>query len=354
MTESKKVCVILGAGASHDVRSDASPITNAKLQPPLAGNLFNAENSDFWEILNSYSGARFLAQNLITDVANGTGLEDALTHYAFHPTSEQLRQRFKHIPPYLRDLLWRCSGGYTPVPSGYVRLVTELLAEHPHEVLFIVMNYDDLLERALASFDRSYTFDKLPYYVAQHRSAKVVKLHGSIDWFRPMSGRDSSWDECVERLNTQIPYQDIQVINHGTSTRDNKVSKEIWGLDYDPWVYPVLTAPLAGKGLADAVCPGAHQSFAREFLATCAKVLVIGTSGMDDDLLDLLDSSINVESTKLIHFVGKGDGTNAALTGFQNGVSVFRESSRINQFTQGFQKYINGPEFKTFAADSLY
>ena len=280
-------------------------------------------------------------------------MEDALRHYAEHP-SEQLRQRFKHIPPYLRDLLWLCSEEYTRVPSGYVRLVTQLLAEHPHEVMFILMNYDDLLEKALTSFDGAYTFDKLPYYIAEHRSAKVVKLHGSIDWFRPMPGPPNlSWTQCVEELNIQNPYANIQVIKHGSSTRDTQVSKDIWGWEFTPWVYPVLTAPLAGKGLADAVCPGTHQSFARKFLATCAKVLVIGTSGMDDDLLGLLDSSMNGESTKLIHFVGKGDGANAALTGFQKGVGVFRDFPRINQFKGGFQEYVNGPDFKAFAADGL-
>ena len=352
MTETTKVCVILGAGASYDVRSDASPVITPKLRPPLAESLFDAGNPEFWRVLQRYSGASFLAQNLITDLANGTGLEDALGHYAEHP-SEQLRQRFKHIPPYLRDLLWQCSENYTKIPSGYVRLVTQLLAEHPHEVMFIVMNYDNFLEKALTLFDGSYTFDRLPYYIAQHRSAKIVKLHGSIDWFRPMPREDLTWDQCVERLNIEQPYPDIKVIDLGPHTRDILGPESSWGLDRAPYVYPVLTAPLAGKGLAAAVCPGTHQSFAREFLATCEKVLVVGTSGADDDLLDLLDSSMNVESTKLIHFVGHGAGANAALTDFQKGVGVFRDFPRVNQFKGGFQEYVNGPDFKAFAADTL-
>lgn len=352
MEESQKVCVILGAGASFDVRSDASPINNPDLKPPLANKLFDATNSKFWDVLSRYSGATFLAQNLIADLANGTGLEDALRHYADHP-SEQLKQRFKHIPPYLRDLLWLCSGSYTRVPSGYVRLVTELLAEHPHEAMFIVMNYDDLLEKALESFDSEYSFVNMDNYIYRHRPAKVVKLHGSIDWFRPVPGHDLTWDKAVERLDIQKPFLDVRVIKHGSVTRDTKVSKDIWGVGFDSYVYPVLTAPLAGKGLTDVVCPATHQSFAREFIAKCGKVLVIGTSGMDDDLLDLLNSSLNQEATKLIHFVGDAEGTDHALGLFRNGVGIFRNGPRVSEFYGGFQSYVNSPEFKGIAAESL-
>ena len=37
----RKICVILGAGASHDVRSAGSPVLNPGLQPPLARDLFD-------------------------------------------------------------------------------------------------------------------------------------------------------------------------------------------------------------------------------------------------------------------------------------------------------------------------
>ena len=53
----RKVCVILGARASYDVRNAGSPVLKSGLRPPLARELFDLEQREaFREIIQEYEG----------------------------------------------------------------------------------------------------------------------------------------------------------------------------------------------------------------------------------------------------------------------------------------------------------
>lgn len=321
----------MGAGASHDVRWHPSTgiIEIPALNVPLTTTLF--------------------------DGARGIGLEASLRHYAHHPTSETLRERYKHVPPYLRDLLWQCCND-TLWPSGYIRLVAQLLGEHSYEVLFLVLNYDDLLEKALRLLEPDrYTFENMGDYFAD-RPAKVVKIHGSINWFIPLRGKSNTWDECVRRLNVldRPNESDIRVIDRIGNTRISRQPDALWSWGEDPWVYPVLTAPLAGKDLDNIVCPDSHREFAEPFLSTCQRFLVIGSSGTDDDLMKLLDRAVPADrSMKLVHVVGKKDADNTRDQ-FKQGVNAFREDATFSEFYKGFQEYLVDPAFQSFCDGQWY
>ena len=90
---------------------------------------FQHTKKEFYEILNRYEGARFIANLLPRELALGKGFEEALAYFAYH-VDEPLKAHFAHVPPYLRDLLRACSDSYTPDPTCYIYLVTEFLAEH--------------------------------------------------------------------------------------------------------------------------------------------------------------------------------------------------------------------------------
>ena len=62
MVDREKVCVILGAGASHDVRDQVTSQDDDAFQPPVAEGLFNMANGAFDSILYRYPGARYLAK----------------------------------------------------------------------------------------------------------------------------------------------------------------------------------------------------------------------------------------------------------------------------------------------------
>ena len=246
---------------------------NQGLRPPLARDLFNlAEHNEYRSIIAEYDGAVVLAQDLAPKSSRSDfDLEIELKRVAEYP-NDQIRENYKHVPPYLRDLLMMCSYGYTSYPSCYVQLVQALLAEEPSDVLFLVLNYDDLLEQALYRFTHgAIRFESLNDYVNTDRPAKVVKLHGSINWFKSI-GTSGDWKIFVARSDVlaKTPDSEIHVATRdGKSDQSRTYQIEIAGQRG----YPILTAPLAGKGAAAMVCPETHVETARDFLGDCSRFL---------------------------------------------------------------------------------
>ena len=70
----RKVCVILGAGASHGVRNVGTPDAFPAIRPPLGKGLFNmAENPLYFDmIMSSYPRAKVLTQIIAPKAAAGT------------------------------------------------------------------------------------------------------------------------------------------------------------------------------------------------------------------------------------------------------------------------------------------
>ena len=344
-----KACVILGAGASHDVRNEGSLVGNEDLQPPLATDLFNIARHPVYSsyVLNKYPGAHFLAQLLGPVISSGEqGVEDALRRFATHP-DEQMRQHFKHVPAYLRDLIHFTTKGYVDIPGCHIQLVAGLLADVPHHVLFIVINYDTLLERALTQYrHQEYRFTSLQNYLAPDRRAKVLKLHGSTNWFAEIGSNESGWEALVERLDiTQRPHENNIFVAEGVIDVRAPYDKT------REYLYPMITAPLAEKTLSDVVCPASHLGTVQRFLWACHKFLVIGTSGLDRDLFELLQSAIDAPKP-LVHFVGKGEPLNGTIERFEKGVAAFRRRVLPGESNHddGFRTYVSGQHFRSFLA----
>ena len=156
MEDLPKACVILGAGASHDISGEGAPIKQADFRPPLSKDLFDIDSHrTYYDILRMYPGAEYLTQTLASKIkSEPISLEEELTKLSQH-NDPVVVSHFKHIPPYLRDLIYNCSINYTPHPSSYSKLIHALLSDNPHKLLFIVLNYDELLERALTIYNAS-------------------------------------------------------------------------------------------------------------------------------------------------------------------------------------------------------
>ena len=233
------------------------------------------------------------------------------------------------------------------MPTSYLQLASDLLGEHPHDVLFLTLNYDDLLEWALTRlYPEEYRFTGMADYVADARRAKVVKLHGSIDWFRllPADG-NAAWATAAREFDIYAPLPDHEIIVSDQPHDVYMVTVQ------DHRVYPVLTVPLAGKGPANTVCPSSHIAAAKEFIGGCSKFLIIGTSGLDADLLALLDSAVVPSSRPLVHVVDKGPGSLTVLGRFEEGVRAFRGASQpapLSVFAKGFRNYLSSQQLQTF------
>lgn len=341
----EKLCVILGAGASCDVHGEGSRILNSDYKPPLAIDLFDIKNHpSYWSVISAYNGAIFLGQELAQKCSAKTiDIERELRKYADH-NNKIIQQRFKHIPAYLRDLIYRASYQYTSVPSSYIQLVKKILVDCPHDVLFLILNYDNLLETALKYYEPSmFQFKKISQYIDEKRNAKVVKMHGSIDWFRCLpKTKDNLWESTVANLDILEPLPEHEIlVDTGYYPIKDHVSPDGRRL------YPILTAPLAGKGISDMVCPKSHEVVARDFIKRCGKFLIIGTSGLDEDLLELLNSSIEPMQAVYTDFVNKGREAEEATTRFQKSVKPFI-SALSRTYNSGFRSYLASEQFDTF------
>ncbi len=280
-----------------------------------------------------------MAQQLGPLAEAGTqSLEQKLREYSEH-SDVRIRQYFKHIPPYLRDLLYEVSKKYVGIPGCYVQLAMQLLADVPHEVMFILLNYDDLLERALAEFDPALAIQSIDDYVASGRQATVVKVHGSIDWVTPTPNANS-WQDSIASFDPVKRPEEIARVQLGTSISGAVHSER--------WVYPVLTAPLAGKGTEAFVCPENHSAALSEFLPDCRKYLFIGTSGLDDDLLDFM--AARVPDPSMAHFVGSTD-AKLVRQRIQDRVQSFQALSNDfgHHYTDGFRSYVASDDLQGFA-----
>ena len=343
----KKACVIVGAGASHDVHNQGWYVNDGRWKPPLAADLFNiAENEVYAQIMRDYPGAGVLASDLGPSVSAGVvGMEQTLREYA-DTDDTTILGHFRHIPPYLRDLLYRASTEYTTVPSCYLDLAIELLWRSPHELLFLVLNYDNLLESALTLYDSTLTFSSIGDFVRRERGLLVVKLHGSIDWFKPIGPGQPDWLARVSQASQfdifAKPKEDQIVVRGGVSTARN--------CEQGPgeWLYPLLTAPLAGKDVDDMVCPLSHINEAMRFLADCKKFLIIGTSGLDEDILGLLRHGV-AGPPALVHVVTENSKVSAEVWERFARVSAFAKILEPPvAYESGFRTYLTSRDFQRF------
>lgn len=329
----EKICVIVGAGASYDVRNAGSPsgavvnnpsavIGNPELRPPLAKHLFDIQGHPaYWTYLREYEGAKVLTQGLAQQSLRGEfNLEGELRRLAEH-SSPIIRQHYRHIPVYLRDLIAACSYEYTPVPSCYVTLATVLLEEQPSDVLFLTLNYDDLLEQAIGMLrPQEFLFESLDDYIRDERPAKIVKLHGSISWFKSIGPQNVDWRQQALQSDVLSRAPDNETIVSVQHRRTFQI--DLHGYH----VYPVLTAPLAGKGIADMVCPASHLEAAREFLIDCRRFMIIGSSGVDADLSELLSTSVKRTGDRTAQFVsGSEPASKASWEAFGERTTIFSQ-----------------------------
>lgn len=339
-----KVCAILGAGASKDASAAGGPPTNPNFEPPLAKELFGRRTVFTSGAAAPYRGVRVLASEL--GELGGTSLEAKLVEFARDPRPH-VRRYFRQVPPYLRDLLLNVSVNYTKgSPGNHVRLALNLLKEH--EVAFFDLNYDDYLERALPECDPSLVISNLLDYVQAGRQAIVGKVRGSINWGTPIGegpnvGSDelfASYETLLEMngFDPLVPCKELIFAPNGAPTL-------AWRGQDGRQLYPVLTAPLAGKDHTALVCPKGHLEALAKFLAECTHYLVIGTSGLDDDLLGFL--SDYVRSVVLVHYVNLKDG-GACQGNFQKGVPSFAKAHHSVDYDDGLRLYLGSQQFRDF------
>jgi len=264
------LAVILGAGASFDCADAEIAATDPEWQPPLVQGLFANRRSSFNPILLKYPKAAALAPQIRMAVQQGTSLEDVLRELEEVP-QDAVRRQFWEVPLYLQELLGEVSQRYAPgAGTMFDTLAREIERSKYDHVLYLTVNYDRFLERALESlYDVS--FDHIDKYVERGRKWALIKLHGSVNWGRRMRNGMFNGDGVLTVNGAQLDLEgDITVLSGYQGPHRRRDLAEY---------YPALAAPLGGK--EEFQCPRAHLSVMDERLPDCSGFLFIGFSCLD-------------------------------------------------------------------------
>lgn len=340
----KRLTVILGAGASHSINIDPRSTDEQGYRPPLAQQIFE-DRREFRKILSKYEQAEILSSDITRRIRQnnpGVGLEQILKELEQElkkgNDTHKVRQ-FLQIPLYLQDLFGTITYNFTQRPDEYNILVNEILSK-VSKVLFLTLNYDNLLEIPLSKISHT-EFSTEEEYI-EHDPWMLVKIHGSINWskeFIDIKHADPSDTEYFRLLATStlpLPLSDKFSIW-------NRKSYAVKYAERTP-LYPAITVPVDGK--YEINCPPSHVQKAEEFLSDCHNYLIIGTSGKDQDLLDMLKA--NVKSGRVMIVGTSEESTNKIRENFMLAIPQFQSSIGTFYHARGFSEFVDSGELDKF------
>jgi hypothetical protein len=210
------------------------------------------------------------------------------------------RRQYWAVPLYLQDLLHEIGMsdqqyGYTAHPDSYDRLLTAAL--RVDQATFATLNYDDLFDRRFFTYVRR-GLKTTESYLALEQKCALIKLHGSINWGRKVLNPPSKLESTdpylaatMAGLNDTIELSnDIELrLSHDIETmrRNNQPFRR--SSEPIQLYYPALSVPLGPRD-DELVCPPAHVNYLKEVTGDPdpLDVLVIGYSGLDQEVLNLL------------------------------------------------------------------
>ena len=288
--------VLMGAGSSYDCTTKPG---NSDWRPPLVKDLFADR---FASTLAKYPLAQLAAAEINRAMAaaasegKSIAVEQHIRESYRDSEHESDRKKFAAIPWYLQEIIYNAGSQYTRDPDNVGLLVSDAL-RFP-EVIFVTLNYDTILDQRLAAFDR---IDGMADYIAHDRIWKLIKPHGSVNWGYRIA--DESWDRSMVTEASSIPT----IASEITYARPSTPLDTLRFNDGD--FYPALSVPLGSPD--DIVCPPDHIEFLRARLAQSDgrfHLLVIGYSGLDDEVLAILKEVGAVAVTGRIVVNGENEG----------------------------------------------
>lgn len=329
----KKLAVILGAGASYDLippNQRANVVRNNDFQPPLTEDLFNRPRY-LEKYLAHYRQAYTAIGNIRNRLRGNQGSLEDLLRELKDSEEEISKQQFRQIPLYLQHLFGAISENYCRHPMNYSILLSKTLVSSISKVAYVTLNYDLFIEEALTK-TKSAPFKDMPCYIPQDQNWMLIKLHGSVNWEKriervPRSGQHL--DDLLENISRLELINDLSKeieVNYSYKTRPQKATP----------FYPALSVPVAGDYKLN--CPESHVETLKAFLRGCKNFLIIGTSGKDSDLLEILKT--NASSAKRVAIVGSKDVAEAEHR-FKSGVPQFK-NARWQTYDDGFSNFIAG------------
>lgn len=299
---SRKLVVMVGAGASYDCFEDGVATANGSYRPPLVKDLFE-NTTAFSEILSRYQKAQTISGDIRSRLLNDDdSLENILVEYSKYDKKTANYKCFLEVPFYLQELFLNISLKY--IQSGannYQRLVVALDSSDFDEIMFVTTNYDLFLEQAfMDSGIFTNTFENVGQYKNLGQKFSLVKLHGSVNWGRKLKsgGRGLSPKEGLLSVYSPASLSDeITVLNWNNMTNailphvNSSQASSSLRMHNGDFCYPAIGMPLANK--SDFICESNMVDFAKDFCEECEDFLFIGFSGADKHILSELFSAVD-------------------------------------------------------------
>jgi hypothetical protein len=148
---------------------------------------------------------------------------------------------------------------------------------HP-AVTYVTFNYDLLMEEAFRQLGIASVGADIDGLVSGDR-ARLVKVHGSVDWFRliPDRGSDNELRSMIDEFNHIAPrVAEAPYLRFGDG-RDEMFRYQ------GNLLYPAISVPVANKDAFE--CPASHLDVARRALWEANLVLIIGWRAADTRFL---------------------------------------------------------------------
>ncbi len=288
--------VLTGAGASHDCAWSEIAELAPEYQPPLTNQLFEPRGS-FNAILHNYPGAEALSDEIRTKLMDRDASLESILKEIESREPLALRKQYWQIPLYLQELLGAVSTQYVRTGgTRYDTLVSSILRSPFERVMFLTLNYDLLLDRALQKL-YGVSFSDLSAYCPKERDWSLIKLHGSVNWGRklqsPKTGVRGHSTLLLNSLSSEPTFEtDIEIL------KGHQEGSRFVGSTF---FYPALAIPLGEKRGKDFVCPQDHLDYTVSFLSNCSNFLIIGFSGLDQHILELFQDVQRVDTLKIVN-----------------------------------------------------
>jgi hypothetical protein len=332
--------VVIGAGASYECVSEGRTEIRVDYRPPLTSELFSARPS-FNAILRKYPRVEALSDEIRAKLSSGTPLETLLRLFS-EEENLILRKQYWEIPFYLQELLGEVSDHFVQAgTTKFSTLFRAILRSDFKRVLFLTLNYDTLLERAISGVT-GHSFVDLSSYCPENEKWQLLKLHGSVNWGREIrnySGKEKTATEVLTVLNELDLADEIRMLK-GHQDDYRKVARNFF--------YPALAVPLDKE--KQYISPPEHVECSRDFIRTCQAFLILGFSGLDADVLELLSVAEKPVRVKVV------DKDRNAATEVLRRVAVrspsFGQSPPVDlrnaSFSGGFEAFVSSGEAERF------
>ena len=289
MKSSPRLVVLCGAGASYDCAPEGADI-RTEFRPPLVQSLFEPR---FGNILSGFPKAQAISEEIRTVATTSQSLEEVLAKFA-QKGSIRRRRQYRQVPLYLRQVMGECGAQFLKHgATNYDTLIGQVEDSSFAHVAYVTVNYDVLLDLAVAGLYWYSPITELGQYVVPERAWQIYKLHGSINWgvaLHNVGDHQAGTLAALDSVDTlDFDFETVRVLQ---GFHLKHLAAE--GRTFYPW----LSVPERSKeGFS---CPNSHLDSLRQDLQECTAVLLIGYSGLDEHVNEMLYDTPQLRSVFVV------------------------------------------------------